>query len=658
MRTWTILGTLGLAAFLSGAHPEDAKASWPPYGLPVCVDCAPSFPAIRWDGEDGVYLRWSDGRTSGTTDIDIFAQRITSAGAYAPGWPSGGAPVCVSPRQQYPHSLERDPAGGVFIAWTDFRTGVVGGPDVYAQRLLPDGTVAPGWTLNGNPVTRAFGYQSGAAILPDGTGGAFITYDEDERWPDIYLQHLTATGEVAPGYPANGLPICTDPAAQGAAQLVPDGAGGLFIAWSDIRDGPFAAYAQHVLANGQIDPSWPVNGKRLVLGRALMNFLPDGTGGMYVSSATVVRGFFNFVALYLQRFAADGSTYPGWPEGGVPVCLAPEDRDAPRMISDDAGGVFLTWTDNRDYYEGEIFLQRVRPDGSLSPGWPVDGLRLTDNSTYDYVPQPAPDGAGGTFLCWNRTPAPFANPHIRTQHVTASGTIAAGWVPDGYPLPIDSPYATQASIAYDGRGGAIVAWEQGGYQGVRAQRLVTDGPVAVELALVSATVEPGRVSLKWFGAEAAGISAVVERRTEAIGWEPQGTLVADGSGHLRYEDAQVTPGGRYAYRLSYRDGGATRFTPETWVDVPSAVALTLQGFQPNPSVGAPLVAFSLPTTAAGRLELFDLAGRRVAERDLAGLPAGRHLIRLDAQGEIKPGAYAVRLQHGDRVVTTRGVVVR
>ena len=69
---------------------------------------------------------------------------------------------------------------------------------------------------------------------------------------------------------------------------------------------------------------------------------------------------------------------------------------------------------------------------------------------------------------------------------------------------------------------------------------------------------------------------------------------------IEYEDHTVAAGGRYAYRLAYVEERAERRTTETWVEVPVALALALEGAQPNPAVGPLTVAFTLPHAPAVR----------------------------------------------------------
>ncbi|MBI5169126.1 MAG: T9SS type A sorting domain-containing protein [Candidatus Eisenbacteria bacterium] len=65
------------------------------------------------------------------------------------------------------------------------------------------------------------------------------------------------------------------------------------------------------------------------------------------------------------------------------------------------------------------------------------------------------------------------------------------------------------------------------------------------------------------------------------------------------------------------------------------------------------IAFELALPArGGKLELFDVQGRRVAKRDLDGLAPGMRRVELPASG-VPAGTYWARVQQSDAVVTTR-----
>jgi len=241
------------------------------------------------------------------------------------------------------------------------------------------------------------------------------------------------------------------------------------------------------------------------------------------------------------------------------------------------------------------------------------------------------------------------------HHLSGTGAVVPGWPVNGLVVP-GSLGSVHPEITEDGYGGAIAVWRRNDGT-VRALRIGVDGPVAVAISLVSAEVEPGRVRLAWYAADAASLRAMVERRTETDEWQRLATLTPDGTGRLEYEDRDVTPGTRYAYRLAYSEDGADRFTQETWVSVPR-LELALRGFQPNPSVGTPQVAFVLAEASPATVEVYDVAGRRVASREVGGLGPGRHAVALDAGDRLAAGVYAIRLVQGGRVLTARGVVTR
>jgi hypothetical protein len=182
--------------------------------------------------------------------------------------------------------------------------------------------------------------------------------------------------------------------------------------------------------------------------------------------------------------------------------------------------------------------------------------------------------------------------------------------------------------------------------------------VPVQLALVRAEATPDRVVLLWQGPGAGALQAQVQRRTDVAEWQPVGEAVSEGSDRLRFEDVSVEAGSRYAYRLAYEEAGIEHTSVETWVEVPAAFDLALHGFRPNPARGgAVAVAFTLPDNAPASVEVMDVAGRRVARRDVGALGAGRHLMRL-TDARLAPGVYLIRLVHGGSDTVARGVVTR
>lgn len=92
-------------------------------------------------------------------------------------------------------------------------------------------------------------------------------------------------------------------------------------------------------------------------------------------------------------------------------------------------------------------------------------------------------------------------------------------------------------------------------------------------------------------------------------------------------------------------------------DAPPVVLAMHRAF-PNPSRGDVTLSFTLGADGPATLALLDVAGRSVLERDLGGLAAGRHELRIGAgSARLSPGMYFARVSQRERSVTSRVVVL-
>ena len=70
------------------------------------------------------------------------------------------------------------------------------------------------------------------------------------------------------------------------------------------------------------------------------------------------------------------------------------------------------------------------------------------------------------------------------------------------------------------------------------------------------------------------------------------------------------------------------------------------------------MAFRLPSSRPAALELFDVAGRRLAARNVGGLGAGTHVLDLAERRTLQPGVYFVSLTDGHSTARARAVVIQ
>jgi hypothetical protein len=244
--------------------------------------------------------------------------------------------------------------------------------------MMPDGTIAPGWPVNGAQVDNSACLDQEPVIAPDGEGGVFVAWYELPPYV-VAVQHLTATGAVAAGWPSEGIAVSAT-ASTSPLSVIPDGTGGAIVAWRDFRrggiarDGTFDVYVQRLTAAGTIAPGWAVNGLLLSPGAWTPIVLPDPSGGFYLVAGTPSPTSLGDEQKYsVLRFQLDGAPAPGWPVGGVLVCdPAAGSRQSPNAIGDGFGGVLMDWYDDRlgGY---DIYASRVLPAGTLAAGFPTAG---------------------------------------------------------------------------------------------------------------------------------------------------------------------------------------------------------------------------------------------------------------------------------------------
>lgn len=391
------------------------------------------------------------------------------------GWTENGVAVCAEKGTQKAPQLVSDGAGGAIVVWQDYRGSSY---DIYAQRLLADGNVAPGWTVGGVPVCTAAGHQRAPQAAPDGAEGAFVAWwDARGLSYDIYAQRLLSNGSIPPDWPTDGAALCTAPGHQFNPQLTDDGAGGAIIAWYDYRRGSTPdIYAQRMTGGGA--PTWATEGVTICAAWGEQydpHIVGDGTGGAIIVWEDVRSDVYN---IYAQRVLSDGHTV--WLTDGIPIGLTTSVQHDPRLVSDGMGGAIVAWEDYRDGEAADIYAQRVLSDGNTAPGWPLSGLAVCSGPQAQWAPQLASDGRGGAIIAWEDYRSALPDTRIYARRVLSDSSLAPGWPPDGLPV-CPAPGGQYAPrLVEDGAGGAIVAWQDARYGNydILAQRVLAAGALA------------------------------------------------------------------------------------------------------------------------------------------------------------------------------------
>lgn len=176
---------------------------------------------------------------------------------------------------------------------------------------------------------------------------------------------------------------------------------------------------------------------------------------------------------------------------------------------------------------------------------------------------------------------------------------------------------------------------------------------AARVELVNVSRGADHLTLTWGGAY-PGEPVSVQRSVGDSTWVTLATLTADQAGRLEYVDWDLVAGRHHGYRAAVP--GADRHYAETWTEVPAGPAFGFRGAVPNPARHGLGVSFTLAPGSRARLEVFDLAGRRLLTRDLGGLSPGPHSLSFES-GTLRPGVYLLRLEQGGQSAVARAVVL-
>jgi hypothetical protein len=273
------------------------------------------------------------------------------------GWAANGVALCTAASSQYYQQIAQDGQGGAIIAWQDYRSG--GTADIYAQRVINGGTLP--WTtasVGGVAVCAAVSDQESPQLIPDGQGGAIITWQDYRSGTDydIYAQRVGGATGAAIWPTVDGVAVCTSTYSQQYPQLVPDGRGGAIIAWQDSRSGTNDdIYAQRI--NGAGVGQWTANGIGVCTYEQSQNspqLVPDGDGGAIITWFDY-RSSTSSNDIYAQRLNSAGAVQ--WAAAGLGVCTAANNQFYPQIVLDGQGGAIIAWFDDRG--DRDIYAHRI-----------------------------------------------------------------------------------------------------------------------------------------------------------------------------------------------------------------------------------------------------------------------------------------------------------
>ena len=523
-----------LVAFVSLPH-SLALAGWTPTAIPVQSSTTTQFgPSLVSNGNGGAHILWYDQSAPGSNLLD---RQVTRNGdLHAPILGPVGPDTKAEAGDFTLHTVTKDGAGGIIATFNVLNGGAW---DIRAQRIDGNGNAL--WGPNGVVVCAAPEDQVGMYVTPDGSGGAVCAWwDGRTVAPGVglYVQRMDASGNML--WAADGVMLSHYGSPAG---LISDGQGGAVVAWHDDRNGNMDIFVRRI--DGAGNPMWAPDGVALTSSpeeESVRDMVPDGvTGGIVLGKVLRFTGmtYFSYEPI---TFRVDFAGNPHWPTGGISLCGAEGDQIPTALCADGNGGAIAVWEDYRTGFGADIYAARIDYDGTLP--WTADGVPICTSAGNQLEPCMVSDNAGGAMIAWTdyRGGSPTAD--IYAARLNPVGVPM--WIPNGVPVCAVPGHQARPAMGHDGESGAIVAWEDArdGTTQVFAQRIEEKygewGHPEAYLT-VAADVpadEGGFVHVQWDGSQRDSCvdnlisHYTIEREDDGIGgtWEESGWIDANCEG--------------------------------------------------------------------------------------------------------------------------------
>ena len=223
----------------------------------------------------------------------------------------------------------------------------------------------------------------------------------------LSFQHLFCQWDGNPATVNNS--ISTSPKSDEDVVMVTDGAGGAIAAWRGFSytDLSYCIYMQRKTSEGAI--VWQTTGNPVVADTSLTNYLEisdlvsDAAGGVYIT-------WINYLSdstsdIYLQHFNSNGTKLFG--ANGIKLNSNNGNYFSSAKLCVNATGCIVCWAGEEDAYNNsmplraDVFVQRFNTTGEAQ--WTMGGIPVSTVNSLRAFPNLISDGSNGVFISFADT---------------------------------------------------------------------------------------------------------------------------------------------------------------------------------------------------------------------------------------------------------------
>jgi len=483
-------------------------------GFPIGTGSADRHTPAVAAGLTDYLVVWLDQRNLGTTGLDIYGARVTTAGGVTD--PNGFA-IDTAPNDQTTPVLAFN--GSQFlVAWTDARNMATTDLDVYAALVSTAATVSP---PAGFVVSTGASDEEAPATASNGSNH-LVVWQDSRNSPttgaDLYGVRVSTTGVVLD---PNAIAISTAPADQVSPNVATDGTNYLVV-WEDYRNAGTTGvdiYGTRVTGDGAVqDPTGiPIS---TATSDQLAPAVAGGTSGYLVAWQDGRNLATSGSDIYGSRVTSAGAVLDG---GGLAICTANAAQYS-AAVAFDGKKYLVVWSDERNLgVTGvDVYGTRVSTSGTVldSPNLPI--IQAAGDDIF-----PAVASAAGAFLVvWEdgRNSATTGD-EIYGTRITDTGVVSD---PGGLAIDVTPGYEATPAVAASGTN-YLVVWQDGRNAATNGADIygarVTTGGAVLDPAGVAINTGPFDQKVPKLASGSSGVFLVVCQSLESGSSRAIGNLV-------------------------------------------------------------------------------------------------------------------------------------
>lgn len=474
-----ISASLTLLTVLASATSAGAQWNADAAQNTVIVDRAgdQALPKSGVTSDGGRWVAWFDNASG---NYDVYAQRFDSKGQAL--FAHGG--VLVSGHAQSSSlvnwDLIVDSQDNAVLAFTDTRAG--SDLDVYAYRISSAGAFL--WGNDGVTVSMNGDFEADPMVTETTTGDFVVVWPYYGATPAIRMQRISATGITQLAF--GGVDIVSEPGVSPAfARVTASAAGNVIVSW--VRDLSFFSSIKHLRAQAfdpSGAPAWPApvevfNPYNLPIAYS-PQMIADGLGGAVMCWHASNPGRSGLFDAFVQHLDANGNEL--LPSNGTLLSTAAgmSHIDPTATYNASTGAIIAFWSEkNSAQSQSGWFAQQVNALGNLS--WGANGMQILPvNTATKFLSQvnAVGDGAVG-ILGWSPT-GTYGQDEIIATRLDAAGTQLWGGTVDLCSLP--SNQSTRMTASVSSKDEVVVFWEDArlGSDDIFGQNIHADGTLGAD----------------------------------------------------------------------------------------------------------------------------------------------------------------------------------